>query len=278
MDDKPKFIDSHAHVQFSAYDEDREEIIKKAFAVGVWMINSGSNSKNSADAVKLAERYDQGVYATIGIHPSHAGKETTEITEYSGTEAFDENKMTKLAISPKVLAVGECGLEYFREFDAASQKKLFEEHINFARKIDKPLVIHCRNAYRDVYNILRANKNLLNKRGGVMHFFSGSADEAREFLDIGFNFSFGGAITFPKKSKGADLKGLAEALPLERILLETDAPYVSPVPYRGKRNEPAYIVETAKRLAEIKKIPLEDVIAATTENTRRIFAIGGISG
>lgn len=270
---KPIYFDVHTHLQFSAYDDDRDAVIDGAIGQGIWMITSGSNSRNSEDAVKLADKYEKGVYATIGIHPSHAGRENTEIGEDSGTEFFDEKKMTALAMSRKVVAVGECGLEYFREYDAVSQKKLFEDHIVFADKIKKPLVIHCREAYGDTHDILFSERNILNERGGVMHFFSGTVDEARKFLELGFYFSFGGAITFPKKKEGADFELLMKELPLDRILLETDAPYVAPVPYRGKRNESSYILEVAKKAAEIRGISVEKLSEATTGNALRIFAI-----
>jgi len=270
---KPIYFDVHTHLQFSAYDNDRAEVFNRAFNENIWMINSGSNSRNSEDAVKLAEKYERGIYATIGIHPSHAGPDNTEISEESGTEIFDEKKMTDLAMSPKVVAVGECGLEYFREYDASSQKRLFEEHVIFAGKIKKPLVIHCREAYGDTYDILVSHRNILNEKGGVMHFFSGTHEEAKKFLELGFYFSFGGAITFPKKKEGADFELLVKELPIDRILLETDAPYVAPVPYRGKRNEPSYVTEVAKKAAEIRGISIEELAEATTANALRIFAI-----
>jgi TatD DNase family protein len=269
----PFLIDSHTHLQFSAYDNDRAEVLDRAFNENIWIINSGSNSQNSEDAVRLAEKYEQGVYATIGIHPSHAGNKTTELGEESGTELFDEEKMMKLAVSPKVVAVGECGLEYFREYDAEAQKKLFTEHIIFANKIKKPLTIHCREAYGDTYDILSAHKEILNAKGGVMHFFSGTLAEARKFSDLGFYFSFGGAITLPKKAGGADFEELIRELPFDRLLCETDAPFVSPVPYRGRRNEPSYVMEVAKKMAEIRGVALDEVAKQTTENAMRLFAI-----
>lgn len=270
---RPIYFDVHTHVQFSAYDGDRDDAIRRASNAGIWVVVSGSNSRNSEDAVRLAEKYDRGVYATIGIHPSHAGKDSVEITEDSGTEIFDEKKMTDLAMSSRVVAVGECGLEYFREYDADSQRKLFEAHILFADKIKKPLVIHCRDAYADVYEMLASNRNILNERGGVMHFFSGTLEEAKKFLELGFSFSFGGAITFPKKKEGADFELLMRELPSDRILLETDAPYVAPVPYRGKRNESSYVIEVAKRAAEIRGISVEELAETTTANALRVFAI-----
>jgi TatD DNase family protein len=274
----PFLIDSHTHLQFSAYDNDRAEVLDRAFNENIWIINSGSNSQNSEDAVRLAEKYEKGVYATIGIHPSHAlsAKALAKadfLTEESGSENFDEEKMMKLAASPKVVAVGECGLEYFREYNAEAQKKLFAEHIIFANKIKKPLTIHCREAYGDTYDILSAHKEILNERGGLMHFFSGTLTEARKFLDLGYYFSFGGAITLPKKAGGADFEELIRELPFDRILCETDAPFVSPVPYRGRRNEPSYVIEVAKKMAEIRGITLDEVAKQTTENAMRLFAI-----
>ncbi|MDD5098907.1 MAG: TatD family hydrolase [Candidatus Colwellbacteria bacterium] len=285
---KPFIVDSHTHIQFSAYDEDRKEVLDRALEQNIWTINSGSNSVNSEAAVKLAESYEAGVYATVGIHPSHAAPlrqgfagQGDEINEDSGSESFNKEKMTRLAASKKVVAIGECGLEYFREYDAKSQKELFTEHINFAYEVKKPLVIHCREAYADTYDILLANKDILSERGGLMHFFSGSVEDMAKFLDLGFYFSFGGAITFPSKVPASqslepgrtNFERLLRALPMDRILLETDAPYVAPQPYRGKRNEPAYIVEVARKVAEMKGITMEEAASATTDNALRLFAI-----
>ena len=276
---KPFLIDSHTHLQFSAYDDDRAEVLNRALERNIWVINAGSNSMNSEAAVKLAEKYEKGVYATIGTHPSHAGSklkvESEKLEEDAGYEDFDEEKMTRLAASPKVVAIGECGLEYFREYDAEAQKILFEKHISFAHKVNKPLVIHCREAYGDTYDMLADNRNILNGRGGLMHFFSGTFEEARKFLDLGFYFSFGGAITFPKKKEGgADFEELMRTIPLDRILLETDAPYVAPVPHRGERNESSYVAEVAEKAAEIRGISTEALAETTTENAMCLFAIG----
>ncbi|MCK9187092.1 MAG: TatD family hydrolase [Candidatus Colwellbacteria bacterium] len=296
MTKEPKYIDTHAHLQFSNFDGDREEVIERTLNFGMWVVNSGSNSKTSKKAIEIAENYKEGVYATVGIHPSHAkisnlksqnlklqpktdNLDNNEITEESGVEDFDGEKMRMLAAHPKCVAIGECGLEYFSSGEAIDnsneQEEMFLQHIELASEIKKPLVIHCRNAYADTIRILKENRNkLLDDRPGVMHFFSGTEGDMYELLDLGFIFSFGGAITFSPKKGQEDIAGLVYKAPFEAIMLETDCPFVAPVPYRGKRNEPLYAIETAKKIAEIKNMSLEEVADITTGNALRFFAIG----
>ncbi|MFA4999682.1 MAG: TatD family hydrolase [Parcubacteria group bacterium] len=278
---KPKFIDSHAHVQFADYDADREEVIKKALAAGVWMINSGSDLSNSAGAVELAEKYEEGVYATVGIHPSESAK-------LHGREDW-QRSLRMLAENPKCVAVGECGLEYFSDTDnKGEQKELFIKQMEISDEVKKPLVIHCRDAYDDLYGILKENENLLlANRPALMHFFSGMERDAERFLDMGFVFSFGGATTFSSRRAGGEAGSskpnktnfgpLIKKLPLSAILLETDCPYVTPEPYRGKRNEPSFVTYVAMKMAEIKGVSVEKLAEATTENALKFFAIDGAS-
>ena len=263
----PRFIDVHAHIQFFAYDEDREKTIQRALGDGVWMINSGSNLTNSEDALKIAEEHEQGVYATVGIHPSEV------------IEGFNKEKMRLLALHPKCVAIGECGLEYFSDTtNQKLQEKLFIQHIDIAYTTKKPLIIHCRDAYDDLYKVLKTNQNkLITKRPALMHFFSGTQSDALKFLELGCVFSFGGAVTFDVKSGKTNFASIIKSLPIEAILLETDCPYVSPVPFRGKRNEPAYLVYVAEKIAEIKGLPVSTVAEITTENAIRFFAINKIN-
>jgi TatD DNase family protein len=304
-------------MQFSSYDEDRSLVIQRALDAGIWMVNSGSNSITSEGAVKLAEKYKDGVYATVGIHPSHTtnnSQPTThnsqlsknnpttnsqqlihnsqpidqnlqkeELGEDSGVEDFDKEKMRALAAHPKCVAIGECGLEYFSddisEAEKEGQREMFVSHINLSYEINKPLVIHCRNAYRDTADVLQENADkLITGRPGLMHFFSGTEDEAREFLEMGFVFSFGGATTFPYKPGRTDFASVIRMLPLRAILLETDCPYVAPAPFRGKRNEPLYVTEIAKKVAEIRDVSLSQLAEVTTDNAMKLFAIGEASG
>ena len=269
----PKLVDSHAHMQFADYDEDRAQVIQRALDEGIWIVNAGSNLENSKSAIKLADEYEDGVYATVGIHPSEA------------EEGFNKEKMRLLASHPKCVAIGECGLEYssrvrlaeigFSEMDnKEAQAELFTHHINLSHETNKPLVIHCRDAYEDLYEILKRSEGLLIKnRPALMHFFSGTTADAEKFLKLGCIFSFGGAVTFPPKPNQTDFISLIKMLPMQAIVLETDCPYVAPEPFRGKRNEPSYITYVAEKIAEIKGVSLQEITEQTTENALKFFAI-----
>ena len=269
----PKLVDVHAHMQFADYNEDRIQVIQQAIDAGIWIINAGSNLENSKEGIKLAEEYEQGVYTTVGIHPNESG------------EGFNKEKMRLLALHPKCVAIGECGLEYssrarlaeigFSEIDnKEAQAELFTHHINLSHETKKPLVIHCRDAYKDLYEILKENENsLIKNRPALMHFFSGSVVEAENFLELGCVFSFGGAVTFPPKPNQTDFTSLIKILPMQAIVLETDSPYVSPEPFRGKRNKPSYITYVAEKIAEIKGVNLQEVEEQTTKNALNFFAI-----
>jgi len=272
----PKLVDSHAHMQFTDYDEDRAQVIQRALDNGIWIVNAGSNLENSKIAIKLADEYKDGVYTTVGIHPSEV------------EEGFNKEKMRLMALHPKCVAIGECGLEYtsrvrlaeigFSEIDnKEAQAELFIHHINLSHETSKPLVIHCRDAYEDLYEILKRNENLLIKdRPALMHFFSGNIAEAEKFLELGCIFSFGGAATFPPKPNQTDFISLIKILPMQAIVLETDCPYVAPEPFRGKRNEPSYITYVAEKIAEIKGISLQEIAEQTTENALKFFAINEV--
>lgn len=245
------------------------------------MVNVGTQKDTSRQAITLAEMYDEGVYAAVGLHPIHADKSFHDTDELGGDagfesrgEEFDVDYYTNLAQRKKVVAVGECGLDYFRvEGDAESikikQKEIFKKHIDVARAIGKPLMIHCRpskhnDAYEDIIALLQER----HVAGGVVHFFVGSIDIAEKFLALGFSFTFGGVITFVH-----DYDKVVRYIPLDRILTETDAPYVTPAPYRGKRNEPSYVEEVAKKIAELKGVSFEEAARQTVLNAKKIFNI-----
>src|SRR3989344_4051555 len=181
----------------------------------------------------------------------------------SREEKFNYTFYEKLSQDPKVVAIGECGLDYYRleEDTKQKQKEVFEGQIALAQEINKPLMIHCREAFNDLISILKS------KGGpGIVHFFSGTTEDAKELMDLGFSFSFGGVTTFARA-----YEKLVKSIPLERILLETDAPYFAPVPYRGKRNEPSYVLEVAQKISRVKNIPVEEVAEKTFANAQRIF-------
>jgi TatD DNase family protein len=288
----PHFFDAHTHIQFPVYDSDRAAVLARARVADIWMINVGTELQTSRKAIELAEGYSEGVYAAVGLHPTHtsasfhdeqelaAGDAAKTLTQYG--EAFDIERYRRLALHTKTVAIGECGLDYFRFSDAESreeqirkQKEAFIAQIDLAIDIKKPLMIHCRNAFADVIEILNFYKNKFDFPPGVIHFFTGTTEDAKQLLDLGFAFTFGGAITFsPKKGKTAgDYDEVIKLLPLEGILSETDAPYVTPVPHRGERNEPAYVIESVKKLAELKQVSAEEMKQAIFENAKRIFRI-----
>jgi TatD DNase family protein len=282
MEEKAGFFDAHTHVQFNAFDADRDEVMRRAQAAGVRMVNVGTQRDTSAAAIALAEQYD-GVYAAVGLHPVHTARSYHDAQELGGGEAakaftsrgeiFDMEAYRALATHPKVVAIGECGLDYFRFSEGESrdaqvkkQKAAFLSQIKLAREVGKPLMIHCRNAFADLIEILRGE--LQGIRPGVIHFFTGTPEDAKALFALGFSFTFGGVVTFARNYDDA-----IKMIPLDHILSETDAPYVAPAPYRGKRNEPAYIVETAKKLAELKGVSTEAMAAQIAENAKRIFGV-----
>ena len=277
-----KYIDIHSHLNFKAFDENWQAVIKRALDNNTWMINVGTQVDTSKKAVEIAHQYKEGVYAIIGLHPIHTdisyhneeelGETGKEFT--SRGEIFDKNVYLELLKDPKVLAIGECGLDYFH-MEAGSiekQKKAFIEQIELANEINKPLVLHIRNnpkdkkidAYVDVLEILKK----YSKVKGNVHFFAGSIENAKDFLNYGFTLSFTGVITFTH-----DYDEIIKNTPLNMIMSETDSPYVAPVPYRGKRNEPSYVKEVVKKIALIKNLTEEKVAETIMANAKRVFRI-----
>lgn len=275
----PDYIDIHSHLNFAAYDQDREEVIKRALDNNVWMINVGTQKDTSKSAVELAEKYEKGVYAIVGIHPIHTDKSFHDEKELgagnkeftSRGEIVDENYYRELLNHPKVVGIGECGLDYYRATAESEkkQKEAFSAQIVLANEVDKPLMLHVRNgsdrsAYREALEILKSEA----KVSGNFHFFAGNLEEAKEILDAGFNLSFTGVITFTR-----DYDEVIKYAPLDRIMSETDCPYVSPEPYRGKRNEPLFVQEVVKKIAEIRGADFEEVRAALVQNALDFFGL-----
>lgn len=276
------YFDAHTHVNFVAYESDREEVIRRAGEAGVGMNVVGTQKDTSAAAVALAEKYDN-VWATIGLHPVHTTKsyhDTKELGEggkefTSRGEAFDMAAYERMGSSPRVVAIGECGLDYYRsdESTKAVQKRVFIEHIELANRLGKPLMLHIRasdgtDAYEDALELLKAHA----KVRGDTHFFAGGWDIARKFLDEGFTLSFTGVLTFTH-----DYDEVVKNAPLDMLLSETDAPYVTPVPHRGKRNEPLYVAEVVRAIARIRQED-EDVVAARLlANASRVFGLPALA-
>lgn len=253
-------IDSHCHLDSADFNEDREAVIDRALAAGVehmMAIGTGEGPPDLEAAVRLADRYAP-FYATVGIHPHDAAK--------AGPGDF--KRLAELLAHPKVLAVGEIGLDYHYDFSPREvQKSVFIEQMGIAAEARKPIVIHTREAWDDTLELIERHWTP-HGIGGIMHCFSGGPEEARRALDLGFYLSFGGIVTFPKATTVQDA---AKSAPRDRILLETDAPYLAPVPNRGKRNEPAFMVHTARKLAELRGESYEEMCAITTANFRRLL-------
>ncbi|MEK7566076.1 MAG: TatD family hydrolase, partial [Patescibacteria group bacterium] len=276
----PFLFDSHTHLQFSAFDKDRDEVIKRTLENDIWLTNVGSQKDTSKNAVELANKYPEGVYAAVGLHPIHTNGVYLDPQEIDGengfnsrSEDFDYEFYKNLALNEKVVAIGECGLDYYRiennELEIKNkQREIFINHIKLADELKKPLMIHCRQAFPDLISVLITSSQLLNFTPGIIHFFTGTIDDAKELLEMGFYFTFGGLITYNRQ-----FDEIIKFIPLEKILLETDAPYVAPEPYRGRRNEPTYIKETAQKMAELKNASLEEISGQITQNAFKIFGI-----
>lgn len=277
-------IDTHCHLNFKVFKDDADVVIARALAADTWMILVGSEMNTSKRAVEYASRYPQGVYAAVGLHPTHLEPQLAEGDDYAFTtkgEIFDVEAYRELAKQPGVVAIGETGLDYYHlpegvevEEVKARQKKVFLEHLQLARELKLPIIIHCREAHDDLIALLnefrRQHLELFidDEAWGVMHCFSGDARLAQTYFDMGLYISFTGLITFAR-----NWDELIRTMPLEKFLVETDAPYMAPVPHRGKRNEPAWVVEVARIIAGLKGIPLESVVENSTKNAKKLFKI-----
>lgn len=249
-------FDSHAHYDDEAFDGDRDEVIKKIKDAGVCAVmNCGSDISSSEFTVKLTKEYDF-IYGAAGIHP-----------EYAGSEVCDTSKLPELLNNEKIKAIGEIGLDYHYEgCDRESQIKLFEEQMDLAKNLHYPVVIHDRDAHLDTFNILKEFKGVT----GVLHCFSGSVELEREAVKLGYYIGFTGVVTFKNAKKSVEV---AKDVPYDRLLVETDCPYMTPVPYRGERNDSSYLINTIKKLAEIKNMEYEKVCSISYDNARRLFNI-----
>ena len=257
-------IDTHCHLNFEGFEKDYEEVIKRCLARDMKMIVIGSQYPTSQKAIEIAEKYEN-IFAAVGFHPVHVQEQEFNLGEFA-----------KLADHPKVVAIGETGLDYYHlwadskdeeEKVKNQQKEVMFELLELSKKKRKPAILHCRDAYEDLIAALK-EKNQEVK--AVVHCFLGSRKIAKEFLEMGFNLGFTGILTF---TDDKELFEVVKETPLERIFIETDAPYLSPEPYRGKRCEPSYVEFVAKKIAEIKNIPLEKVIEQTAKNAEEFFRI-----
>jgi len=256
-------IDSHCHLDSDQFDEDREAVIERAIAAGVTRmvaIGTGNGPPDLEAGIRLADRYD-AFYATVAIHPHDACKTTPETFRH----------LAALSRHPKVVAIGEMGLDYHYDFAPREvQRAVFIEQMHIAAEAKKPIVIHTREAWDDTISVIREHWDAT--LGGIMHCFSGGPKEAQQALDLGFYISFGGILTFPK---ALEIQEAARLAPVDRILVETDAPYLAPIPKRGKRNEPAFMVETARKLAALRGVSEQAIAESTTKNFHRLCSTFG---
>ncbi|HOA33735.1 MAG TPA: TatD family hydrolase [Clostridiales bacterium] len=249
-------FDSHAHYDDAKFDEDRDELISSLPSKGIiGVINCGADLKSSAQSVKLSEKYDY-IYAAVGVHP-HEAKDFGDDTL---------NELRRLAANKKVVAIGEIGLDYYYDFSPREKQiEVFEKQLILAAELNLPVIIHNRDAHEDTLNILKKHRPK-----GVLHCFSGSAETAREIVKLGMFIGLGGAVTFKNAKKPLEV---AATVPDEFLLIETDAPYMAPVPFRGKRCDSAMIPYTAEKIAEVRNTTAQEFLNLTAENAKRLFGI-----
>ncbi len=250
-------IDTHSHLNFKAFKNDLDEVIKRSLAENVWMINVGSKYETSKKAVEIAEKYPRGIYAAIGLHPIHSNKED-----------FDKERYRELARSKKVVAIGEIGLDYYKKYGLfkEKQKEVLLEQFSLAKELELPVIFHCRKAHEDLIKELRI-KNYELRINGVVHCFTGSWREAKQYLDMGFCLGFNGIIY------KLNLKEVIKKTPIERILIETDCPYLAPPQAGIDRNEPIFVKYIVEELAKIKNLDFQKVAETTVKNAQKLFNI-----
>lgn len=258
-----KFIDIHGHIQFPEFDADREEAVQRAYNAGVGIISVGTGLESSRKAIELAEAHEN-TWAIVGIHPADTHGEVAQAE-------FDSIK--ELAKHPKVVAIGECGLDYFHSApeDIPRQRELFIRHIQLANDVQKPLMLHVRNGKSGDHNAYQEAIGILKKYARVranFHFFAGTLEDAHDIVEMGYTISFTGVLTFAR-----NYDEVVRTVPLTHIMSETDCPFVAPVPYRGKRCEPMHVIETVKKIAEIRGENVEAVSAELLKNAQRFFGL-----
>lgn len=280
------FIDTHAHINFSAFKDDADEVIRRSLSKNTEMILVGSEYKTSQKGLDYANKYEKGVYAAVGLHPLHLEEivikgEKGEYSFKTKSEEFNYDNYEKLAKFEKVVAIGEAGLDYYHinlsgniRKIKSKQQEIFLQQLVLARNLDYPIIIHCRQAHDDMLVILKdfkkKHRSMVppNQSWGVMHCFSGDEDLAWQYFSLGLMISFTGLITFSKQ-----WDDLIRKMPLEKFMIETDCPYMTPEPYRGERNEPVLVKYVAGRIAEIKNLSIERVAEITAKNARSLFKI-----
>src|SRR3989338_1819344 len=265
-----ELVDTHTHVNFQPFLEDYRSVIQRATEQDIVVTNVGAKCESSQRSVAIADELGGLVYAAVGLHPLHLFKDIVEEQTFGGVtqkirakaEQFDPARYQALAqSSTRVVAIGECGLDYYHTDGLASvQQDVLRQHIEVAMALNLPVIIHCRDAFDDLLTIL---KDYGGKIRGTIHCYTGTPDYARQFVELGFYLGFTGIVTFPN---AAAVRASAEAVPLDRLLLETDAQYLAPVPHRGQRNEPSYVRFVAVELAKLHNVSFEEIAKQTTQN------------
>jgi len=280
--DKVMLVDTHAHVNFNAFKNDGDEVIRRSLAADTWMILVGAEVKTSKRALEYANKYEKGVYAAVGLHPIHTSMQQATGDDYdfvTRQEEFSYDVYEKLAQFKKVVAIGEIGLDYYHldvKTDPAKQrqKEIFSRQLELAVNLKLPVIIHCRQAHDDMLEILKDFRKKYkdaipkDKPWGVMHCFSGDEELAWQYFGLGLNISFTGLITF-----SAQWDDLIRRLPGDKFMVETDCPYMTPEPFRGQRNEPILVKRVAERIAAIKNLSLERIAELSTLNAKKLFNI-----
>lgn len=289
-------IDVHCHLNFHAYKDTYGEVIKRAQDAGITkIINVGTKLDSSREAVRLANEYEN-LWAIVGVHPHHADKiqragivqtPLEEDNVLEGNEMLSEDwidKLEEIALHPKVIGIGECGMDYYSYrsngiVDPKLQIEVFEAQIQLAHKLKLPLQIHHRQVGQELIDVLKHHKNLLLPVPGMFHCFAGSKEFLKQALDLGFFIGFDGNSTYTGIAKGesVELRELAKLTPLERILTETDSPFLTPIPHRGKQNEPAYLIHVGKFLSEVKGVSFETLVDQTEKNVYTVFTKLGLN-
>ena len=283
------FVDTHAHLNFNIYKNDSDEVIRRSLENDIWTINVGTKYETSKKAVELAQKYEKGVYATVGLHLIHLEtglvkikNDTEEIEVNTKEEDFDYEKYKDLALRSlgeggKVVAIGEIGLDYYwkpkttkkKEIFKQKQKELLLKQLGLAKELNLPVIFHCRMAHQDLIQFLKENKEIRPK-SAVAHGFVGNSEELKEYLNFGYSIGFNGIIF--KNIEGIDFKENIRNTPLDKILIETDCPYLTS-PQKTGRNEPLYVKYVAEKIGQIKNIKLEELAKITTENAQKLFQI-----
>ncbi len=269
-------IDTHSHLQFNAFKEDLDEVAKRTIAQNVWTINVGTKYETSQNAVALADRYQEGFYAAVGLHPIYAAAEfvKTKTDPDEGEflikeQEFDKEKYKELAQSKKVVAIGEVGLDYYYKPKTTAkwaqfkekQKQIFLQQLELARELHLPLILHCRMAHDDVIEILQSQP----KTTGVIHCFTGTLEQAQKYIALGFYIGINGIIF------KFNINETIKTIPLENMVVETDCPYLTPPMAEHKRNEPVFIKHTIQKIAKLKGVTVQDVCETTTQNAKKLF-------